>query len=70
MLVTSGMFSFDYDGRLFYVGPGAVMLQSAIVHRQLFYTWSGLPTEENPRDAAEPLCRDPHFHGLFWQISR
>ena len=23
------------------------MLQSAIVHRQLFYTWSGLSTEEN-----------------------
>lgn len=47
VLVTSGMFTFDYDGRLYYVGPGAVMLQSAIVHRQLFYTWSGLPTEEN-----------------------
>jgi mannose-6-phosphate isomerase-like protein (cupin superfamily) len=47
VLVTSGMFTFDYDGRIFYVGPGAVMLQSAIVHRQLFYTWSGLPTEEN-----------------------
>jgi len=47
VLVTSGMFTFDYDGRFYYVGPGAVMLQSAIVHRQLFYTWSGLPTEEN-----------------------
>jgi quercetin dioxygenase-like cupin family protein len=47
VLVTSGMFTFDYDGRLYYVGPGAVMLQSAIVHRQLFYTWSGLSTEEN-----------------------
>ncbi len=47
VLVTSGVFTFDYDGRLFYVGPGAAMLQSAIVHRQLFYTWSGLPTEEN-----------------------
>jgi mannose-6-phosphate isomerase-like protein (cupin superfamily) len=47
VLVTSGMFTFDYDGRIFYVGPGAVMLQSAIVHRQLFYTWSGLPTQEN-----------------------
>lgn len=47
VLVTSGMFTFDYDGRVYYVGPGAVMLQSAIVHRQLFYTWSGLPTEEN-----------------------
>lgn len=47
VLVTSGVFTFDYDGRNFFVGPGAVMLQSAIVHRQLFYTWSGLPTEEN-----------------------
>lgn len=47
VLVTSGMFTFDYDGRVYYVGPGAVMLQSAIVHRQLFYTWSGLPTEQN-----------------------
>ena len=47
VLVTSGMFTFDYDGRFYNVGPGAVMLQSAIVHRQLFYTWSGLATEEN-----------------------
>ena len=47
VLVTSGMFTFDYDGRIYYVGPGSVMLQSAIVHRQLFYTWSGLPTEAN-----------------------
>ena len=47
MLVTSGLFTFDYDGRFYSVGPGAVMLQSAIVHRQLFYTWSGLSTEEN-----------------------
>jgi hypothetical protein len=47
VLVTSGVFTFDYDGRAYYVGPGAVMLQSAIVHRQLFYTWSGLSTEEN-----------------------
>lgn len=47
VLVTSGVFTFDYDGRLYHVGPGAVMLQSAIVHRQLFYTWSGLSTEEN-----------------------
>jgi quercetin dioxygenase-like cupin family protein len=49
VLVTSGLFTFDYDGRVYYVGPGAVMLQSAIVHRQLFYTWSGLATEENLR---------------------
>lgn len=47
VLVTSGMFTFDYDGRYHAVGPGAVMLQSAIVHRQLLYTWSGLSTEEN-----------------------
>lgn len=47
VLVTSGMFTFDYDGRVYHVSPGAVMLQSAIVHRQLFYTWSGLPTEQN-----------------------
>ncbi|MBL8833893.1 MAG: hypothetical protein JNL71_16000 [Rhodospirillales bacterium] len=47
VLVTSGMFTFDYDGRFYNVGPGAAMLQSAIVHRQLFYTWSGLPTDDN-----------------------
>ena len=47
VLVTSGVFAFDYDGRLFYIGPGAVVLQSAIVHRQLFYSWSGLATPEN-----------------------
>jgi hypothetical protein len=47
VLVTSGMFTFDYDGRYYNVGPGAVMLQSAIVHRQVFYTWSGLSTEQN-----------------------
>lgn len=47
VLVTSGMFTFDYDGKIHYVGPGAVIMQSAIVHRQLFYTWSGLPTDEN-----------------------
>ena len=47
VLVTSGLFAFDYDGRNFYVGPGAVMLQSAIVHRQSFYTWSGMSTDDN-----------------------
>lgn len=47
VMVTSGVFSFDYDGQFHHVGPGTVMLQSAIVHRQLFYTWSGLPTAEN-----------------------
>src|ERR1700712_5311222 len=51
VMVTSGMFTFDYDGRFYNVGPGAVMLQSAIVHRQLFYTWSGLSTEENLKTA-------------------
>lgn len=60
VLVTSGMFTFDYDGKLHYVGPGAVMLQSAIVHRQLFYTWSGMSTEENLRTpqtvVPDPTC--------------
>ncbi|MDI4662837.1 hypothetical protein K9U40_00565 [Xanthobacter autotrophicus] len=60
VLVTSGMFTFDYDGMLHYVGPGAVMLQSAIVHRQLFYTWSGLSMEENLKTpqtvVPDPLC--------------
>lgn len=51
VLVTSGVFAFDYDGKNFYVGPGAVMLQSAIVHRQLFYTWSGLATPDNLKTA-------------------
>ncbi|MCG5233807.1 hypothetical protein [Xanthobacter oligotrophicus] len=60
VLVTSGLFTFDYDGQIHYVGPGAVMLQSAIVHRQLFYTWAGLSTEENLRTpqsvVPDPLC--------------
>ena len=47
VFVTSGVFTFDYDGRIYYVGPGTMMLQSAIVHRQLFYTWSGMTTEDN-----------------------
>src|SRR6201996_7041266 len=58
VLVTSGMFTFDYDGRFYYVVPGAVMLQSAIVHRQLFYTWSGLSTEENLK-TAQTVVPDP-----------
>lgn len=58
VLVTSGMFTFDYDGRYYSVGPGAVMLQSAIVHRQLFYTWSGLCTEEN-LNTPQALVPDP-----------
>lgn len=55
VLVTSGMFTFDYDGRVHHVGPGAVIMQSAIVHRQYFYTWSGLSEEANlktPQTAA------------------
>jgi quercetin dioxygenase-like cupin family protein len=62
VLVTSGMFTFDYDGRVYYVGPGAVMLQSAIVHRQLFYTWSGLPTEENLK-TPQTVVPDPFSMG-------
>ncbi|QOZ80402.1 hypothetical protein XH83_13435 [Bradyrhizobium sp. CCBAU 53351] len=58
VLVTSGAFTFDYDGRFYNVGPGAVMLQSAIVHRQLFYTWSGLPTEQNLR-TPQTVVPDP-----------
>ena len=62
VLVTSGMFTFDYDGRFYYVGPGAVMLQSAIVHRQLFYTWSGLSTEENLK-TPQTVVPDPMSMG-------
>ena len=58
VLVTSGAFTFDYDGRFYNVGPGAVMLQSAIVHRQLFYTWSGLSTEENLK-TPQTVAPDP-----------
>ena len=32
VLVTSGMFTFDYDGRLYHVGPGSVMLQRLGCH--------------------------------------
>jgi len=62
VLVTSGTFTFDYDGRFYYVGPGSVMLQSAIVHRQLFYTWSGLSTEENLR-TPQTVVPDPMSMG-------
>jgi len=67
VLVTSGVFTFDYDGRLFYVGPGAAMLQSAIVHRQLFYTWSGLPTAENlkTRQSCVPDALTMGYSGKF-----
>src|SRR6186713_1423881 len=58
VLVTSGAFTFDYDGRFYSVGPGAVILQSAIVHRQLFYTWAGLSTEENLK-TAQTVVPDP-----------
>ena len=47
VLVTSGVFTFDYDGLMYYVGPGALILQSAIVHRQSSYSWSGMSTEMN-----------------------
>ena len=47
VLVTSGLFTFDYDGLIHHVGPGALILQSAIVHRQSYYSWSGLPTDAN-----------------------
>ena len=62
VLVTSGMFTFDYDGRFYNVGPGAVMLQSAIVHRQLFYTWSGMGTEENLK-TPQTVVPDPFSMG-------
>jgi len=62
VLVTSGTFTFDYDGRFYYVAPGAVMLQSAIVHRQLFYTWSGLSTEENLK-TPQTVVPDPMSMG-------
>jgi quercetin dioxygenase-like cupin family protein len=58
VLITSGMFTFDYDGRLYDVRPGAVILQSAIVHRQLFYSWSGLSTEENLK-TPQTVAPDP-----------
>jgi hypothetical protein len=47
MLVTSRVFTFNYDGRTYHLGPGAAVLQRAIVHRQAFYSWSGLSTMEN-----------------------
>ena len=62
VMVTSGVFTFDYDGRFHHVGPGTVMLQSAIVHRQLFYTWSGLSTEENLR-APQSVVPEPMAMG-------
>lgn len=62
VMVTSGVFTFDYDGQFHHVGPGTVMLQSAIVHRQLFYTWSGLSTEENLR-TAQSVVPEPMVMG-------
>jgi hypothetical protein len=38
------------------------MLQSAIVHRQLFYTWSGMPTEENLK-TPQTVVPDPFSMG-------
>jgi hypothetical protein len=65
--VTSGVFTFDYDGKVYYVGPGTVMLQSAIVHRQLFYTWSGLPTDANLKtpQTAVPDAISMGYSGKF-----
>ena len=70
VLVTSGMFTFDYDGRFYNVGPGAVMLQSAIVHRQLFYTWSGLSTEENLKtpQTVVPDAMSMGYSGKFIEV--
>ena len=67
VLVTSGVFTFDYDGKVHYVGPGTVILQSAIVHRQLFYTWSGLPTDENLKtpQTAVPDAISMGYSGKF-----
>jgi hypothetical protein len=67
VLVTSGVFTFDYDGRIHYVGPGAVIMQSAIVHRQLFYTWSGLSAEENLKtpQTAVPDALSMGYSGKF-----
>lgn len=67
VMVTSGVFAFDYDGRVHYVGPGSVILQSAIVHRQHFYTWSGLGTEENLRtpQTAVPDPASMGYSGKF-----
>ena len=39
------------------------MLQSAIVHRQLFYTWSGLSTEENLK-TPQTVVPDPISMGF------
>lgn len=58
VLVTSGLFTFDYDGLMHYVGPGALILQSAIVHRQSSYSWSGMPTEMNLR-TPQTVVPDP-----------
>ena len=58
VLVTSGLFTFDYDGLLHHVGPGALILQSAIVHRQSSYSWSGLPTEAN-LETPQTVVPDP-----------
>ncbi len=62
VVVTSGMFAFDYDGRYHYVGPGAAILQSAIVHRQFFYTWSGFATDTNLK-TPQTLLPDPTIMG-------
>lgn len=58
VLVTSGLFTFDYDGLMHHVGPGALILQSAIVHRQSSYSWSGLPTDANLK-TSQTVVPDP-----------
>lgn len=58
VLVTSGLFTFDYDGLMHHVGPGALILQSAIVHRQSSYSWSGLPTDANLK-TPQTIVPDP-----------
>jgi quercetin dioxygenase-like cupin family protein len=58
VLVTSGLFTFDYDGLMYHVGPGALILQSAIVHRQSSYSWSGLPTDANLK-TSQTVVPDP-----------
>ena len=68
VLVTSGVLHLRLRWPIYYVGPGAVILQSAIVHRQRFYTWSGLSTEENMKNAADSGARSD-IHGLFRQVS-
>jgi len=68
VLVTRAVFTFDYDGRLYYVGPGSVMLQSrssspAVLHLV------GMSTERILEDAADGGARSD-VHGLFGKFSK